>query len=81
MTLYVRQRNRFTPASDSDVLSAYGRLMAARRRTSGPPPKLTREQMAEVRERAAAGEDKPKLAAEFGVSRQTIYRYLTMGSS
>ena len=31
---------------------------------------------AELRQRAAAGEQKAKLAREFGVSRETLYQYL-----
>ena len=37
---------------------------------------LSPEQMAELRQRAAAGECKAKLAREFGISRETLYQYL-----
>jgi len=34
------------------------------------------ERIAELRERAAAGEAKAGLAREFGISRETVYQYL-----
>ena len=34
------------------------------------------ERVVELRRRAAAGEQKAKLAREFGISRETLYRYL-----
>ncbi|MHB1180411.1 MAG: recombinase family protein [Sulfuricella sp.] len=37
---------------------------------------LSPEQVAELRQRAAAGEQKTKLAHEFGISRETLYQYL-----
>ncbi len=37
---------------------------------------LSPERMAELRMRAAAGEQKSKLAREFGISRETLYQYL-----
>ena len=37
---------------------------------------LSPERVAELRRRAAAGEQKAKLAREFGISRETIYQYL-----
>ena len=39
---------------------------------------LSPEQVAELRQRAAAGEQKAKLAREFGVSRETLYQYLRL---
>jgi DNA invertase Pin-like site-specific DNA recombinase len=42
----------------------------------GRKPSLTREQVAKIRERAKAGEQKTALAAEFKVSRQTLYTAL-----
>ncbi len=42
----------------------------------GRKPSLTPEQVAEIRQRAAAGEQKAALAAEFKVSRQTLYSAL-----
>lgn len=42
----------------------------------GGQPKLHDEQAAELRRRHAAGEGVAALAREFGVSRQTVYRYL-----
>ena len=40
---------------------------------------LSPERVAELRRRAAAGEQKAKLAREFGISRETIYQYLRTG--
>lgn len=37
---------------------------------------LSSEQVAELRQRAGAGEQKSKLAREFGISRETLYQYL-----
>ena len=37
---------------------------------------LSPERAAELRQRADAGEQKSKLAREFGVSRETLYQYL-----
>lgn len=37
---------------------------------------LSPKQRAELRQRAAAGEQKAKLAREFGISRETLYQYL-----
>jgi DNA invertase Pin-like site-specific DNA recombinase len=37
---------------------------------------LSSEQAAELRQRAAAGERKAKLARELGISRETLYQYL-----
>ena len=37
---------------------------------------LSSEQLAELRQRAGAGEQKSKLAREFGISRETVYQYL-----
>lgn len=37
---------------------------------------LSPEQRAELRQRAAVGEQKAKLAREFGISRETLYQYL-----
>jgi len=42
----------------------------------GRKPSLTPERATELRERAAAGESKSKLAKEYGVSRDTVYTYL-----
>jgi DNA invertase Pin-like site-specific DNA recombinase len=36
-------------------------------------PSLTTEQVKEIRRRVVAGEQKSGLAAEYGVSRQTLY--------
>jgi DNA invertase Pin-like site-specific DNA recombinase len=39
----------------------------------GRKPSLTAEQVQEIRRRANAGEQKSKLALQYGVSRQTLY--------
>ena len=41
---------------------------------------LAPDRAAELRRRAAAGETKAQLAREFGVSRETLYQYLRVGS-
>ncbi|WP_145941609.1 recombinase family protein [Corynebacterium glyciniphilum] len=43
----------------------------------GGTPKLTADQVAEVRARAAAREPKTEIARSMGVSRQTVYRALS----
>lgn len=42
----------------------------------GRKPALTAEQVAQLTARATAGEKKALLAREFGISRETLYRYL-----
>ena len=44
----------------------------------GRKPVLTAARSAELRERAATGESKAGLAREFGISRDTLYRYLAV---
>ena len=43
---------------------------------TGRKPILNAEQAEQLRERAAAGEQKAALAREFGISRETVYSYL-----
>jgi DNA invertase Pin-like site-specific DNA recombinase len=43
---------------------------------SGRRPSLTAERAAELRRRVAAGDSKSALAREFGISRDTLYRYV-----
>lgn len=43
---------------------------------TGRKPALNADQAAQLRERAAAGEQKSALAKEFGISRETVYSYL-----
>ncbi|HCB56517.1 MAG TPA: transposase, partial [Arthrobacter bacterium] len=38
------------------------------------------EKAGELRKRAGAGEQKSALAREFGISRETLYQYLRIGS-
>lgn len=45
----------------------------------GRKKSLSPERAAELRQRAAKGEQKAKLAREFGVSRETLYQYLRLG--
>jgi DNA invertase Pin-like site-specific DNA recombinase len=42
----------------------------------GAPAKLTAEQTAEIKARAAQGDDKSKLAKEYGISRPTLYKLI-----
>lgn len=43
----------------------------------GRPQILTTAQICDLRERAGRGEKKTQLAQDFGISRETIYRYLS----
>ena len=58
-------------------------IAAARQRGAytGRKPALTTGQTRELRERAAAGERKSALAAEFGIRRETVYSYLRTASA
>jgi len=53
-------------------------IAAAKQRGAytGRRPALTPERAQQLRERAAAGEQKSALAREFGISRETLYNYL-----
>jgi DNA invertase Pin-like site-specific DNA recombinase len=42
----------------------------------GRKPKLSEERVKELREQAAGGANKTKLAGNFGISRETLYQYL-----
>ena len=46
----------------------------------GRRPSLTTEQVAELRAQAASGVPKTELARQFGVHRDTVYRYLAHGA-
>ncbi|WKG13604.1 recombinase family protein (plasmid) [Nocardia sp. PE-7] len=48
----------------------------ARGAYKGRKPALAAEQITQLRDRAAAGEPKSKLANDFGISRETVYAYL-----
>ncbi|MGW0006084.1 recombinase family protein [Nocardia grenadensis] len=48
----------------------------ARGAYTGRVPALTADQIVQLRARAEAGESKSVLAAEFGITRQTVYNYL-----
>ena len=51
-------------------------LAKARGVYRGGRSRLSEERVAELRRRSEAGEEKAALAREFGISRQTLYRYL-----
>ncbi len=51
-------------------------IAKAEGRYTGRKPALTPERVQELRQRAASGEKKTVLAAEFGISRQTLYTNL-----
>jgi DNA invertase Pin-like site-specific DNA recombinase len=42
----------------------------------GRKPALNAERIAQLREQAAAGANRTKLAKEFGISRETLYQYI-----
>ena len=42
----------------------------------GRKPALSAERVAQLREQAAAGTNRTKLAKEFGISRETLYQYI-----
>jgi DNA invertase Pin-like site-specific DNA recombinase len=42
----------------------------------GAPAKLNKEQTEEIKRRAATGEERSKLAKEFGISRPTLYKII-----
>ncbi len=46
----------------------------------GRKKSLSSERIAELRQRVEAGEQKTKLAREFGISRETLYQYSENGS-
>lgn len=48
----------------------------ARGAYTGRAPALTAEQVEKLRARVEAGESKSVLAAELGITRQTVYNYL-----
>ncbi|WP_347987272.1 recombinase family protein [Methylomonas sp. AM2-LC] len=43
----------------------------------GAPSKLTAEQTAEIKAKATLGEDKSKLAKDYGISRPTLYKIIS----
>ncbi len=52
-------------------------LAKAAGRYKGGTPKLSSQRAAELRERVAAGDSKAALAREFGITRQSVYNYLS----
>ena len=53
-------------------------LARARGAYTGRKPSLSTGQAEALRARVAAGEPKAGLAREFGISRQTLYQYLSL---
>ena len=53
-------------------------LAKARGAYTGRKPSLSTGQAEALRARVAAGEPKAALAREFGISRQTLYQYLSL---
>ena len=51
-------------------------LATQRGASRGRKKSLSDEQVAELKRRVAAGEQKAKLAREFGISRETLYQYV-----
>jgi DNA invertase Pin-like site-specific DNA recombinase len=47
----------------------------------GRKPALNSEQIGEVKRRIAAGEPKARVARDMGISRETVYQYLRLGTS
>jgi DNA invertase Pin-like site-specific DNA recombinase len=47
----------------------------------GRRPSLTAEQVTELRAQAAAGVPKTQLARQYGIHRDTVYRYLAAGGA
>jgi DNA invertase Pin-like site-specific DNA recombinase len=56
-------------------------IAAAKKRGvyTGRKKALTDAQVAQIRQRVAAGETKSGLAREYGVSRETLYKHLRAG--
>ncbi len=89
MTLYARIQEgelspQYRPATESEVLSAYGAVMVARRKhkSGGPKRKLTARHRAEIRAILDGAEQGQRsslieqLAKRHGVSTRTIRRAL-----
>lgn len=80
MTLYTKQGRSYRPATESEILSAYGSTMAARRKSKGggPKPKLTAHQADAIRfSRGTFGTPIEQLAEAYNVSTRTIRRILS----
>ncbi|HCT4405645.1 recombinase family protein [Escherichia coli] len=76
---FVKEHLSFT-GEDSPManlmLSVMGALAKQRGAYRGRKKSLSSERIAELRQRVEAGEQKTKLAREFGISRETLYQYL-----
>lgn len=83
MTLYTRIKEGemspwCRPATEAEILSAYGSLMARRRKSKsgGPKPKLSPTIHAHIRVMHSVGKSMAELAAAYHVSTRTIRRIL-----
>lgn len=84
MILYVKTGPRsFRPATEGEILSAYGSLMAGRRKTVAAgsfAPKLSEQDKERIRQALSAAPrrtaEAARLATEYGVSTRTIWRAL-----
>lgn len=77
MTLYAKQGRSYRPATEAEILSAYGSVMAARRKSKsgGPKQKLSERQQSAIRTAyPMMGID--ALTQAYGVSTRTIRRIL-----
>jgi DNA invertase Pin-like site-specific DNA recombinase len=73
---FVKEGLHFT-GEDSPMANLLLSVMAKKRGAyRGRKKALSPEQVAALRQRAAAGEQKAALAREFGISRETLYQYL-----
>ncbi|RUG30528.1 recombinase family protein [Pseudomonas aeruginosa] len=64
-------------ARTGDTVEREGIALAKQRGAyRGRKKSLSSERIAELRQRVEAGEQKTKLAREFGISRETLYQYL-----
>lgn len=79
-TLMFQMMGAFAEFERSMIRERQRKGIAAARKQGkqiGAKPKLTDEQVAEIRERIDSGEQKKILALEYGVSRQTLYNSLS----
>ncbi|EHD1202589.1 Hin recombinase [Escherichia coli] len=69
---YSVKGNRFHP----DTFAFGGILQGQRIGYRGRKKSLNSEQIAELKRRVAAGDQKTLVARDFGISRETLYQYL-----
>lgn len=85
MTLYTKTGRTFRPATQSEILSAYGSLMAGRRKAKGggSSSRISESGKKEICEVLRDAERSQRaslintLARRYGVSTRTIYRTMT----